>query len=131
MAGRLVIAKQTRLCSGTEQHDIQVAVVINVGHGSTAAYHAYHEVVAGFLFRQHDKFVVKFRAAVPEQMRRLFVLLAGLHKAYVFFEVTVVFKQIQTSVQICIQNKTPNFRSVRVTGPIPLDTASSRNIGNG
>ena len=88
------------------QHDVEIAVAVNVGKGRAAADDRLEQIAARLLRRiTAMKPPPSALTGVPEQLRRLRVGLALLDLADLLLQVAVGRQQIQPAVQIVIEKE--------------------------
>ena len=104
VAGRLVVAQQARRPFHRCQHEVEIAVAVDVGDRRAARHHRPGEI-ARTVRRHGDEARAAAAAGVPEQARRLRVVLARLHLVDLVFDVAVGRQQIQAAVQVVVEKQ--------------------------
>ena len=106
MAQLLVVSEQQRRAVDLREHNVEVAVAVDVGESGAAADHRLEDVVAA-VFRGDSREARIFvdSARVPEQLRGLAIALALRDLFDLLFDVTVGRQQIEPAIQVVVEEK--------------------------
>ena len=101
-------------------HHVQVTIAVNVRKRGTTTHNRLEQIAAGLRRRNRNEADAPCRTAIPEQLRRLPVLLALLHFVDLFFQVTVRGQHIEAAVQVIIEKKQPELQQQPARWPHPF-----------
>ena len=105
MSELLVVSQQPRSASDRGDQQVEVSVAVDIGEAGASSDHRIDEVLAALIRFECHEFVVVLGSAVPEQLRRLLVVLARLHQVDVGFEVSIGGEDIESSIEIAVEEE--------------------------
>ena len=105
MVPELLIVSQEHWCaSDLGQEEIEVAVTIHI-RGGAGTSDQRRAQVADRLVRHRCESLPLIESGVPEQLRRLFIGLAGIDGIDFTLQMTVGLQQVETTVEVVVQKQ--------------------------
>src|SRR5215470_18979439 len=96
----LIVAQQQRRAAYLRHHNIQVSVPIDISEGRPATHDRFQQIRAA-LRRGHGlETDALFVTAIPEQLRRLTILLQRIQTVYFRLEVPIGGENVQPAIQV-------------------------------
>src|ERR1043165_3840553 len=120
VAEALIVAQKQRWTADLSQHDVQVAIPINVRKRGATAYDRLEKIRAAFGLGHGFKTHALFVAAIPEQLSGLTILLERIDAVYFRFQMAIGGENVQPAIEVVIEKEQAELQQFLAPGPDAL-----------